>query len=675
MSGGEIICQGWLRKSPPEKKLRRYAWKKRWFILRSGRMSGDLDVLEYYKNDHAKKPIRVIDLHCCEQVDAGLTFKRKEFQDSFVFDIKTAERTFYLVAETEDEMNRWVCAICQLCGFNQSEDNHDDRPSTTHMLRSMAGDLSSSLAPLLGERKTSVPSHSSQPMLFTFDMPIRHSHAPLSNSAPQDYLLLHQCMSRRSENTRSASFSQAQRGSLLLGSDSAVQRLAHGVSQGLNGMGSQLHGSYSLPKSNKHQQLGVRADSPHDACYVLPRAHSAEDPSDLESEEIYTYKTPCNALATAHLNDQRPPDNYDLPGTPGSIYQIPRTFDRNHNALTPNSADSTGGPPPPRPPKPSLNSESRWGSPQSLGGQNGDVANVSAIPRRNTLPAVENIKIHRGSSFETNNQRPHYLNNSGQSVESVNDGLSSYLREKPQLTRSDSGNSDDNYVPMNPGSSTSPLNAALADSPKNNYIPMSPGPHHFDFPGFSATLPARKGSTASMCYRPARVSDVTPPPINRNLKPNRKVKPSPLNLRNNGIIDELPFKSPVTLSWSRPVPVMNSISSQHCRPISTQSITSTDSADSEENYVAMQNPASTSPVVSGTSSPASRKGGNVDYLALDFQSGSPGPHRKPSTSSATSDEKVDYVQVDKEKTQALQNTMQEWTDVRQSSEPTKGIKS
>lgn len=48
---------------------------------------------------------------------------------------------------------------------------------------------------------------------------------------------------------------------------------------------------------------------------------------------------------------------------------------------------------------------------------------------------------------------------------------------------------------------------------------------------------------------------------------------------------------------------------------------------------------------------------------------------QPSTSSATSDEKVDYVQVDKEKTQALQNTMQEWTDVRQSSEPTKGIKS
>lgn len=44
------------------------AWKKRWFVLRSGRLTGDPDVLEYYKNDNAKKPIRVIDLNLCEQV-------------------------------------------------------------------------------------------------------------------------------------------------------------------------------------------------------------------------------------------------------------------------------------------------------------------------------------------------------------------------------------------------------------------------------------------------------------------------------------------------------------------------------------------------------------------------------------------------------------------------------
>lgn len=49
------------------------AWKKRWFVLRSGRMTGDPDVLEYYKNDHAKKPIRVIDLNLCEQVWSVIT--------------------------------------------------------------------------------------------------------------------------------------------------------------------------------------------------------------------------------------------------------------------------------------------------------------------------------------------------------------------------------------------------------------------------------------------------------------------------------------------------------------------------------------------------------------------------------------------------------------------------
>ncbi|XP_056613698.1 GRB2-associated-binding protein 2 [Triplophysa dalaica] len=668
MSEGEIICQGWLRKSPPEKKLRRYAWKKRWFILRSGRMSGDPDVLEYYKSDHAKKPIRIIDLHCCEQVDSGLTFKRKEFQDSFVFDIKTAERTFYLVAETEEEMNRWVHSICQLCGFNQSEDNpHDERSSATHGSRSLANDLGGSLGPLIGDRKSSVPAHSSQPMLFTFDLPVRHSHSALSNSAPQDYLWLHQCMSRKSESARSASFSQASRSSLLVGSDSAVQRLTHGFSHCLNGMGGQLHGFYSLPKPGKHQQLSSRTDT-QDACYVLPRGYSSEEQSELESEDVYIYKTPCNTLAAPQANEQRALDNYDLPSIPGSVYQIPRTFDKNHNALLPSNSDSTNAPPP-RPPKPS--SEMQWCNPLSAGAQNGDVATV--IPRRNTLPAVENIKLHRGSSFETGSHQRPIFNNSGQSVESVNDGFSSYLRTKAPLTRSDSAGSEDNYVPMNPGSS--PLSAALADSPKNNYIPMSPGPHHFDFPGFSATLPARKGSTASQCLRPGRLSDVTPPPINRNLKPNRTAKPTPLDLRNNGIIDELPFKSPITMSWTRPMPSMSSMSSQHCRPISTQSITSTDSADSEENYVTMQNPASTSPAMSGTSSPAPRNCGNVDYLALDFQPGSPGPHRKPSTSSVTSDEKVDYVQVDKEKTQALQNTMQEWTDVRQSTEPAKGIKS
>uniref|UniRef100_A0AAR2LIX8 PH domain-containing protein n=1 Tax=Pygocentrus nattereri TaxID=42514 RepID=A0AAR2LIX8_PYGNA len=137
MSGGDVVCSGWLRKSPPEKKLRRYAWKKRWFVLRSGRLTGDPDVLEYYKNDHVKKPIRVIDLNLCEQVDAGLTFNKKELEHSFIFDIKTIDRVFYLVADTEEEMNKWVRCICDICGFNPTDT--DDSAKASHQAAVSAG--------------------------------------------------------------------------------------------------------------------------------------------------------------------------------------------------------------------------------------------------------------------------------------------------------------------------------------------------------------------------------------------------------------------------------------------------------------------------------------------------------------------------------------------------------
>ncbi|XP_044142511.1 GRB2-associated-binding protein 2 [Bufo gargarizans] len=676
MSEGEVVCAGWLRKSPPEKKLRRYAWKKRWFILRSGRMSGDPDVLEYYKNDHSKKPIRVINLSCCEQVDSGLTFNKKELQDSYVFDIKTSDRTFYLVAETEDEMNKWVRSICQICGFNQSDEGSDslrNAQSVNHGPRSSPAEFSSTHH-LLRERKSSAPSHSSQPTLFTFEPSSNHMHqTTLSASAPQDYLFLHQCMSRKTENMRSASFSQATRSSFFMRSDTAVQKLAQGYGHCVNGVSGQIHGFYSLPKPRR------LSSELRDSAYDLPRSFGSDTPTkssltglESENEDVYTYKTPNNALCKEF--SELSTDSYDLPGTPLSVYQIPRTFtlDKNHNALGLASNDFHNAPPP-RPPKPGQ-TETRWGSPQQSNGDNIGVVSVN-IPRRNTLPAMENRR-HRASSCEAYDY-PHLGDfSTEQSVESINDGFNSYLQTKGSMTRSESADSEDNYVPMNPGSSSQFASEKQNDNAQSVYIPMSPGPHHFDFLGFSsATLPARKGSTASLGQRPTRVSEIQPPPVNRNLKPDRKAKPTPLDLRATTIIDELPFKSPVTKSWCRQTHSLKSGSSQYCRPVSTQSITSTSSGDSEENYVAMQNPVSASPGTSGTNSPAQKKStGSVDYLALDFQPVSPSPHRKPSTSSVASDEKVDYVQVDKEKTQALQNTMQEWTDVRQSSEPAKSAK-
>lgn len=55
---------------------------------------------------------------------------------------------------------------------------------------------------------------------------------------------------------------------------------------------------------------------------------------------------------------------------------------------------------------------------------------------------------------------------------------------------------------------------------------------------------------------------------------------------------------------------------------------------------------------------------SLDYLALDFNSVSPAPVQQKLL--LLEEQRVDYVQVDEQKTQALQSTKQEWTDERQS---------
>lgn len=86
-------------------------------------MSGNPDVLEYYRNNHSKKPIRIIDLNECEVLKhSGPNFIKKEFQNNFVFIVRTTYRTFYLVAKTEEEMQIWVHNISQICNFGHLED-------------------------------------------------------------------------------------------------------------------------------------------------------------------------------------------------------------------------------------------------------------------------------------------------------------------------------------------------------------------------------------------------------------------------------------------------------------------------------------------------------------------------------------------------------------------------
>ncbi|CAJ0928285.1 unnamed protein product [Ranitomeya imitator] len=166
-------------------------------------------------------------------------------------------------------------------------------------------------------------------------------------------------------------------------------------------------------------------------------------------------------------------------------------------------------------------------------------------------------------------------------------------------------------------------------------------------------------------------------------KPIVCVKPAPLEIKPVPEWEELPVRSPVTRSFTREFPMPTRPDSVH----STAS--SSDSQDSEENYVPMNpNLPTDGPCIfesnslDGGNSPMVKPKGDkqVEYLDLDLDSGkSTPPRKKKSTASGSSaaEEKVDYVVVDKEKTLALTNTRKAWTDERQSTEsetPTKSVK-
>ncbi|VVC45566.1 Hypothetical protein CINCED_3A021492 [Cinara cedri] len=139
----EIVHEGWLTKSPPSKRVLKAVsvklkWRRRWFVLRhSGELPGQY-FLAYYTDKSRRKMKGRIDLDQCEQVDAGLRFEDRKSKYHYMFDIKTPKRTYYLAAESEDDMNKWVDFVCHVCGlkpFTVDENADFECPSINNMCR------------------------------------------------------------------------------------------------------------------------------------------------------------------------------------------------------------------------------------------------------------------------------------------------------------------------------------------------------------------------------------------------------------------------------------------------------------------------------------------------------------------------------------------------------------
>ncbi|XP_066488118.1 GRB2-associated-binding protein 1 isoform X2 [Tiliqua scincoides] len=721
MSGGDVVCSGWLRKSPPEKKLKRYAWKRRWFVLRSGRLTGDPDVLEYYKNDHAKKPIRIIDLNLCQQVDAGLTFNKKEFENSYIFDINTIDRVFYLVADSEEEMNKWVRCICDICGFNPTEDDAVKPP----------GSSLQAPAELPSTVNTSLPSVQAElplpPPYQLINIPPLESAS--SQEDPQDYLLLINCQSKKPEPTRSQPDSAKTASSETDCNDNVP---SHKTSvQSLNKHA--VNGFF--PQQSVYDSLPPRAASVSvdGSLYNLPRSYSHDvlpkaSPSGTDADgEQHVFSAP-SVISSLDAHMRHFSISYDIPPTPGSTYQIPRTFPEGSLAQS-SKLETIPDIPPPRPPKPHHPSDRSPVEASSISRTASDTDSSYCIPtggmppsRSNTISTVDSNIFRKDIGSQDCYFTPRsFSNDRSSSLE----GFHNHFKNKSLLTVGSvsSEELDENYVPMNPNSpprqhslsSTEPMQEMT------NYVPMTPGTFDFSLFGMQVPPPAHMGfrsSPKTPPRRPVPVSECEPPPVDRNLKPDRKgqspkilrpkphglertdsqtigdfttrrkVKPAPLEIKPLSEWEELPapVRSPITRSFTRDTFRCHSSP----RPDSVHSTTSSsDSHDSEENYVPMNpNQSSDDPILFGSSSldggssPMVKPKGDkqVEYLDLDLDSGKSTPPRKKKSSgsgSSVADERVDYVVVDQQKTLALKSTREAWTDGRQSTEsetPTKSVK-
>uniref|UniRef100_A0A8C3WDQ6 GRB2 associated binding protein 1 n=1 Tax=Catagonus wagneri TaxID=51154 RepID=A0A8C3WDQ6_9CETA len=695
MSGGEVVCSGWLRKSPPEKKLKRYAWKRRWFVLRSGRLTGDPDVLEYYKNDHAKKPIRIIDLNLCQQVDAGLTFNKKEFENSYIFDINTIDRIFYLVADSEEEMNKWVRCICDICGFNPTEEDPVKPPGSS--LQAPA-DLPSAINAAPPSAQRDAASAAPPPPYQLISLP-PHLETLGIQEDPQDYLLLINCQSKKPEPTRMHTDAAKPTSAETDCNDNVPSHKNPASSQSKHGVNGffQQQMMYDSPPS---RAPSVSVDS---SLYNLPRSFSHDvlpkaSPSSTEADgELYVFNTP-SGTASLETPMRHVSISYDIPPTPGNTYQIPRTFPEGTLGQT-SKLDTIPDIPPPRPPKPHpAHDRSPVESCSGVTRAASDTDSSYCVPsagvppsRSNTISTVDLNKLRKDASSQDCYDIPRTLpSDRSSSLE----GFPNPFKIKNVLTVGSisSEELDENYVPMNPNSPPRQHSRSFTEPIQEaNYVPMTPGTFDFSSFGMQVPPPAHMGfrsSPKTPPRRPVPVADCEPPPVDRNLKPDRKAKPAPLEIKPLPEWEELqaPVRSPITRSFARD----SSRFPLSPRPDSVHSTTSSsDSHDSEENYVPMNPNLSSedsnlfgSNSLDGGSSPMIKPKGDkqVEYLDLDLDTGKSTPPRKQKSSgsgSSVADERVDYVVVDQQKTLALKSTREAWTDGRQSTEsetPAKNVK-
>ncbi|XP_073790241.1 GRB2-associated-binding protein 1 isoform X12 [Danio rerio] len=623
-------------------------------------------------------------------------------------------------------MNKWVRNICEICGFNPT-DTEDSAKVSHHV--NVPGGLVVDMAPsggLGGALGASALANLPPPYQ---PVSIRQLGSSSSLDEPQDYLWLLNCESKKPEPNSLVA-------PLCLGEEEQEYLLLEECESRSAAHDSQAHGdcskstssepdcndnlpSHYTPTSSTSKNAPVNGffstqhptglyDSPplrgqslsadSQGLYHLPRSYSqdtvllpksATSPPipDGEPGELYVFNTPGRKPSLeAHLRNLSV--SYDIPPTPGSnsTYQVPRT------AGVEAVSGSTEVIPPPRPPKPSVSggsvppersptdtyvvprsvseTDTNYCVPTSAGG--------NKALRSNTIGTVDSSRLRKDYGSQDCYDIPRPFPSEKSCSFDFNESFNNYFKNKGMVPVGgvSTEEMDENYVPMSVHSLSHQRSGSLSEPIQEpNYVPMTPGTVEFSSLGKQVPPPAHMGfrsSPKTPPRRPIPISECQPPPIDRNLKPDRKVKPAPLEIKPVSEWEEYtaPVRSPVTRSFTREE------ESFYCTvPITPikREVSGLDHLDENKLGAPMNADGGGSPMVK----PKGDK--QVEYLDLDLDPGKSTPPRKKKnngTGISASDERVDYVLVDQQRTQALKSTREAWSDGRQSTEdtPTKGAK-
>ncbi|XP_069386805.1 GRB2-associated-binding protein 1 isoform X6 [Paralichthys olivaceus] len=616
-------------------------------------------------------------------------------------------------------MNKWVRCICDICGFNPTD---DEAAKAAH--QSAIGGLVVDTPPHPSFSNIAGPAAvlSSVPPPYQ-PVSVRHLDSQSSSEEPQDYLWLVNCESKKPEPNRAhAECSKSTSSETDLNDNlpshrtptSSTSSAKHTSHNGFFPQHPATASASSIYDSPPSRGASLSTDG---SLYQLPRSYSQDTvllpksassppphPDGGDASELYVFNTP-SRKPSMESQLRNLSISYDIPPTPGAngTYQVPRT-------LSSTGGGSEGGGdvvPPPRPPKPSLSSLSSLSStsgpppppaersptdtycvPRSASETDGNYcvptgAGNKAL-RSNTIGTVDSSRLLKDYGSQECYDIPRSF--PSDCSFDFNESFNSYFKNKGMIALGSQSTEevDQNYVPMSANSPSHHRSGSLSEpTHEPNYVPMTPSTMEFSSLGKQVPPPAHMGFRSSPNTPPRRpiLSDCQPPPVDRNLKPDRKGRPAPLEIKPVPEWEEpcTPVRSPVTRSFARdfsrfPMPA---------RPPSVHSTaSSTDSEDCEENYVAMVSNMSTDEpnmklvppmTADGGSSPMVKPKGDkqVEYLDLDLDPGKSTPPRKMKsngTGMAASDERVDYVVVDQQRTQALKSTQKAWKEVRQLTE-------